>query len=452
MMESASSPARKIGWAIFIGLLLSIPLFSVWLMVYDRQSQSRAATDAITAGWGGRQILSAPIIAVPYRQAITAAPVAGTATPPQRQEIAVAPEGLDMTTQIVPEIRRKSIYEAVVYVARVKGTAVYGLPGDIGRGGIDIERGEFDRAELRFGISDPRGVGANPRVSVNGQILRLQPGGGSGPGTGFFAWLDASALKGGQLKIDFSYDLRGSDGLALLPSAGTTQWALDSSWPSPSFGGGFLPARRSVSDSGFDATYTIGNLATGRTIAELRDVGAGDRMSREVTSPSSGGEISAGADVQLVRPVDFYSRVDRSAKYGFLFIGFTFLALFLFDVVGGARVAAIEYLLTGAGLVLFFVLLLAFAEIIGFTAAYVLAAAAITGLVTAYSAAVLISWRRAQFIGGLLVALYALLYVLLSLEAYSLLIGSLLLFVALAGMMYVTRNVDWSGEGARSRA
>ena len=138
--------------------------------------------------------------------------------------------------------------------------------------------------------------------------------------------------------------------------------------------------------------------------------------------------------------------MSRAAKYGFLFIGFTFAAFLMFDVVGGVRVSAVEYLLVGAGLVLFFVLLLAFAEVIGFTAAYLVASAAIIGLITAYSAAVLKSWRRAWYIGGLLVALYAVLYILLSLEAYSLLIGSLLLFAALAGVMYATRNLDW---GAR---
>jgi inner membrane protein len=118
----------------------------------------------------------------------------------------------------------------------------------------------------------------------------------------------------------------------------------------------------------------------------------------------------------------------------------------MFDVVAGARVAAAEYLLTGAGLVLFFVLLLAFAEVVGFTVAYLIAAGAITGLLTAYSAAVLKSWLRARVIGGLLVGLYATLYVLLNLEAYSLLIGSVLLFVALAVVMWATRQIDWSAK------
>jgi len=99
--------------------------------------------------------------------------------------------------------------------------------------------------------------------------------------------------------------------------------------------------------------------------------------------------------------------------------------------------------------VLFFVLLLAFAEVIGFTAAYLVASAAIIGLLSAYSAAVLKSWKRGWFIGAMLIGLYALLFVLLNLEAWSLLIGSVLLFVALAGVMYATRNVDWSSVARR---
>jgi inner membrane protein len=175
-----------------------------------------------------------------------------------------------------------------------------------------------------------------------------------------------------------------------------------------------------------------------------------------VVRPGMGGERIGGqaraVTVGLVEPVNLYSKVDRSVKYGFLFIGFTFLAFLLFDIVGGARVAAAEYLLTGAGLVLFFVLLLAFAEVIGFMPAYILASGAIIGLLSAYSAAVLKSWRRGQFIGAMLVGLYALLFVLLNLEAWSLLIGSVLLFVALAGVMYATRNIDWGAVGRREVA
>src|SRR5207237_10079280 len=113
------------------------------------------------------------------------------------------------------------------------------------------------------------------------------------------------------------------------------------------------------------------------------------------------------------------------------------------------RLSGGEALLMGACLVLFFVMRLAFAEVIGFTPAYIRRSSASAGLNTAYAAAVLGSWRRAAFIGGLLVGLYAVLYILLSLEAFSLLIGSLLLFTALAGVMFATRRIDWGAKGER---
>jgi len=299
---------------------------------------------------------------------------------------------------------------------------------------------DMSRAELRFGVSDPRGLGANPRVNADGRVLRLQPGGGSGGGRGFFAWIDAGSLTGKPMIVDFAFDFRGNESLSLAPQAGDTRWTVRSTWPNPSFGGDFLPDRRNVTDQGFDASYRIGNLALGRSLASTADAGAPDTPDRV------SGADSNVARVSLIQPVDLYSQVNRATKYGFLFIGFTFLALLMFDVIGGVRVSAVEYLLMGAALVLFFVLLLAFAEVIGFTPAYILASAAIAGLNTAYSAAVLGSWRRAAFIGGLLVGLYAVLYILLSLEAYSLLIGSLLLFAALAGVMYATRRIDWGAK------
>jgi inner membrane protein len=166
-------------------------------------------------------------------------------------------------------------------------------------------------------------------------------------------------------------------------------------------------------------------------------------MVSQVGSPPVPG-ATATATVNLVQPVDIYDQVSRATKYGFLFIGFTFVAFLMFDLIGGLRISAVQYILIGGGLILFFVLLLAFAEIIGFALAYVVASGAILGLITAYAASALGSWRRAGIIGGLLAALYGAIYILLSLEAYALLIGSLLLFAALAGVMYLTRNLDWS--------
>jgi len=454
-VRTEATPGRKLAWAILIAMILAVPLFSVWLLVYDRENQAETARQSITEGWGGPQAVSGPILVVPYRAQATETVVEnGQSVTRSREvvkELTIAPDMSRLDTQIMPERRRRSIYEAVVYEARNHGQARFALPADITRAGVDPATLDYSRAELRFGLSDPRGLGANPEVIADGTKLSLQPGQGTSGGKGFFAWLDASALKSKPIVVGYRFAFRGNGSLALLPAAGQTDWTIKSSWQHPSFGGAFLPGERTVADDGFSAHYRIGNLALGRSLVETGL--AGETRARPTPEPSgyaADAANSGNAEISLIQPVDLYSRVDRSAKYGFLFIGFTFLALLMFDVIGGASVSAVEYLLTGAALVLFFVLLLALAEVIGFTPAYIVAAAAVAGLNTAYCAAVLKSWRRAYFIGALLVGLYVVLYILLSLEAFSLLIGSLLLFAALAGVMYATRNIDWGGKGQKA--
>jgi inner membrane protein len=461
--DGERSPAMKLLFAILVAAALAIPIFMVWFLVYDRQQQSEQATASITAGWGGPQAMTGPVLVIPYRATATETLVQNGQTVTRSNEVmrelTLAPETVEIATEIRPERRKRSIYEAVVYEAKASGTARFAIPPDLARTGVDAATMDLGRAELRFGLSDPRGFGTNPRVTAGGKPLRLQPGGGSSGGRGFFAWLDASGLQASPLAVDFAFDFRGNSAVTLAPQAGDTRWTVRSSWPHPSFGGEFLPADRSVGGDGFEATYRIGNLSLGRSLVSTGDAGASDMVERipppsrvSMPAPVADSGPFQTAAISLIQPVDLYSKVNRAAKYGFLFVGFTFLALLMFDVIAGVRVSPVEYLLTGAALVLFFVLLLALAEVIGFTAAYILASAAIAGLNTAYSAAVLGSWRRAWFIGGLLVGLYAVLYILLSLEAYSLLIGALLLFVALAGVMYATRRIDWSGRRVEAEA
>jgi inner membrane protein len=455
--DDERSPGFKLALTIAIGLLLTIPLFSVWLLVYDRQAQSDEATRSITAGWGAAQAVSGPVLVIPYRATVTETVVQNgqsvTRSNAVMKELTLAPETVALSTALKPELRKRSIYQAVVYQAGFSGKARFALPADLARTGVKLPDMDLARAELRFGVSDPRGLGANPRVVADGQALRLQPGGGSSGGRGFFAWIDASGLPAKPILVDFDYDLRGNASLSLVPQSGDTRWTVRSSWPSPSFGGDFLPDRRSVGGTGFGAAYRIGNLALGRSLVSTGEAGSSNLLDRVqartgdmAATPAADGSNVQIAQIGLIQPVDPYSQVNRATKYGFLFIGFTFLALLMFDVIGGVRVSAVEYLLMGAALILFFVLLLAFAEVITFTPAYILASAAIAGLNTAYSAAVLASWTRAAFIGGLLIGLYAVLYILLSLEAFSLLIGALLLFGALAGVMYATRRIDWGAK------
>jgi inner membrane protein len=450
------TPGAKLLIALLLAALLTVPLFAVYLLSWDRQTQAQTARTAIVSGWGAPQRLAGPVLVIPYQaqsnETVTENGRQITRVLTVERELTLAPDVADLATTVSPERRRKSIYEAVIYSAQAQGSARFSLPADLARFGVTADRLALDRAELRFGLSDPRGlVGAPPSVTVAGRPVALRPGRGPTEtgGSGFVAPLDAGTLRDEAIPVAFRFTFRGNGWLSLVPQAGDTRWRVTSPWASPSFTGGFLPTDRKVSNEGFDAGWRVGNLALGRALVSTGEVAggaveAGSRGLEAATAPA--GEFEARVD--LVSPVDIYSQVDRSVKYGFLFIGFTFAAFLLFDVIAGVRVAMPEYLLVGIGLVLFFVMLLAFAEVIGFAAAYLVAAGAVIGLLAAYSAAVLGSWRRGGIIAGLLGALYAVLYVLLSLEAFSLLIGSVLLFVALAGVMYVTRRLDWSGARA----
>lgn len=462
------SPGIKLLLACLVGLALVVPLMMVYALVWDRQSQSETAQTAINAGWGGPQVLAGPVIVVPFRTTETqneTGPDGKTTSRTIEVEklLYISPTANRVTTTIKPEERRKSIYRSVLYEAEVKGEASFALPADLPRFGVTPERLIWDRAELRMGASDARGLTTGGTLTANGQPLAVQPGKGPGAtgGQGFFAFVPWQGED--VLAVSYAFGLRGSRSLSLVPRGGQTSWNVSSNWPSPSFGGAFLPDKPQVSGKGFEARYVVDKLALGQAPVATEDQGppaiddgSGNAFPiSTIAAPGRSEAVSGQAlavTVGLVEPVNLYSKVDRSVKYGFLFIGFTFLAFLLFDIVGGARVAAAEYLLTGAGLVLFFVMLLAFAELVGFTAAYLLASLAIIGLLTAYSAAVLRSWKRARFIGALLVGLYALLFVLLNLEAWSLLIGSVLLFAALAGVMYATRSVDWGNAGRREVA
>ena len=455
-LSTERTPGIKLAFAILIAGLLAIPLFTVYLLVYDRESQSQTAVSSIAQGWGGPQTIAGPLLVIPYQTDATESVTEGgrqvTRVNRVWGELELAPEIVELSSSLRPERRKRSIYEVVVYSARTEGRARFRMPADLARYGVAPGALALDRAELRFGLSDAKGLyGAPPSVRVDGRTLALQPGKGPGEtnGSGFHAPLDAAGITGRPLLAAFAFDFRGHGWLTLSPRAGDTRWQVTGYWPHPSFQGGFLPTRSQVGD-GFTANYRIGNLALGRALVEIgggQSTAAAPVARDNLTAPAGIND----ARIQLITPVDLYAQVNRSVKYGFLFIGFTFIAFLLFDVVAGVRVSAVEYLLVGAGLVLFFVMLLAFAEVIGFTPAYVLASAMIIGQLTAYSAAILRSRRRASVVAGLLVALYGVLYALLSLEAYSLLIGSLLLFAALAAVMYLTRNLEWGTAAEASR-
>lgn len=458
------SPGIKLVIAVLLAAVLMVPLLSIYALVWDRQIQAQTAQASIGEGWGGSQIISAPVIVVPYRVTEMRTALEDGREVTQSVEVtrSLFLSSVENHAKVTldPEMRRRAIYSTVVYTADIAGTAQFELPADLARYGISPDELILERAEVRLGVSDARGLVEGNSLSVNGNLVDLQPGKGVAAtrNSGTFAFVNWSGSA--PLKIDYRIKVRGLGDFRLIPRGIQTRWQLSSPWPNPSFAGDFLPNDRKVAEDGFTAEYRIVNLALGQPQVMTDDLtppAVRNSYNRYDSYPvnndgnADGGQAKA-VTISLLEPVDLYSQVNRALKYGFLFVGFTFVAFLMFDIIGGARVAAAEYFLTGVALVLFFVLLLALAEIIGFMPAYLMASAVVVGLLGAYSAAVLRSWKRARLLAALLTGLYALLYVLLNLEAYALLIGSVLLFVSLAAVMYLTRSVDWSGVGKKENS
>jgi inner membrane protein len=273
---TSRTPGVRLLFLALVVAVLSIPLLAVYALVRDRESQSQSAQAAITAGWGGPQVVSGPVLAIPYFHNETVTEGTGgqaiTRTQRVRSELFLSPTTQTVRTAIEPGRRSYSIYTSVIYRAALDGKAWFRLPEALNADGVTRDDLLLDQAELRFGVSDPRGLQQDARVTAGGEPVALQPGKGvaSSGNSGFHGKL---AWDGEPVEVSWRYDLRGSHGLALVPRGGETRWEVRSPWPHPSFGGDFLPDVRKVGKEGFSATFGITNLALGQALAMTADPG-----------------------------------------------------------------------------------------------------------------------------------------------------------------------------------
>jgi inner membrane protein len=337
------------------------------------------------------------------------------------------------------EVRHRGIFSVPVYRMTLEVSGRFVKPDF---SDLNVQAGEvrWERAEIGLGISDARAIQERADLTWNGRTISFLPG----PGEFDLATSGIHApLAGGApiSTVDFKFPLvlNGSLGAYFVPFGRETGVTLKSNWPDPSFQGNWLPSKRSVTGSGFEASWSIPFLGRNYPQAWTSE----GKMTELVEASKFG--------VDLVRPVDEYRMAERSVKYAGLFILLTFATIWLIEVLGRLRIHSIQYLLVGAAMCLFFLLELALSEHLGFAPAYALASVAVVLLIASYSLAALKSPGRAGIVGGLVAALYAYLYVLLKNEDYALLIGSIGLFLMLAVVMYLTRRIDWHDAGHPTR-
>ncbi len=381
MTPIANSVSIKAAILTGIALLLLIPLSLLQSLVMERTTQRDSAVASVARGWGDRQWVGGPLLAIP---------VTTETNPNSTRDWYVLPDRLDVTVELqVQDTRRRlGLYDVPVYVARVHTTGEFDLARQIAR----LTRVDpslhlhLDRARLVLPVRDPRGL--RNLTSRTPEIQNFEPCSGF-PILAVAAPLNAAIDDSpSPHPFDLSFDVAGTQSLEFLPLARVMSVQAHGNWADPGFTDGLLPIERQIDARGFTAKWQVLNL--NRTY--------GDRWLQD--SPSAQALLASGFGVELVQPVDIYQRATRAVKYGGLFVALSFLTLFLFETLQRRPVHPIQYGLMGLALSVFYLLLLALAEHIGFLWAYVLATAALCSLISVYLAGALRS-ARAGIVSGM---------------------------------------------------
>ncbi|EIL94467.1 cell envelope integrity protein CreD [Rhodanobacter spathiphylli] len=421
--------AKVLGVGV-LALLMTIPLMQVRGLVGERQQLRTDAISQIAQGWGGKQVLGGPVLVVPTLRQVAAE---GQATPRwQAGSASMLADALKLDVAMAVTTRSYGIYTAPVFVATVKLGAQFRAQDIAEYRHASDAPWQGGKAELRLPIGDLRGLQEISDLRVNGQPTRFESSADRlGGWPNVVVPIDLDVLGDQPIDVQISLKLAGTEALQMLPLARVTDVTMRAPWSDPSFIGAALPLEHAIDASGFSAHWHL--LDLNRSYGQHWT--DGDAMTAALQASTFG--------VQLYQPVDVYQRNVRAGKYGLLFIAMTFVAFFLFEVLKRLRVHPVQYLLVGAALATFYVVLLALSEQIGFGLAYALAAAAVVVLVGGYAMAVLHARRAGLLLGGVLGLIYAMLYGLIAAEQYALLIGALVLLAMVALMMYLTRRIDW---------
>lgn len=409
-------------------VLLSLPLMMVRELINERADYRSEVVDAIEQSTSGSQKLAGPLIAIPITETLTRMENQKEVNYQRNWVYYWLPESLAVTGKQTVESRRVGIYSGQVWhnVLQIKASFDPLRLAALRKTNIVL-----GQPRLVVSVGDARGIGAIHAPEVNGSVLSVEPGLGiSGDGAGIHMPMPALAEDNKPLEIAFSLDLNGTGEFSLVPLGRNSELQLTSNWPHPGFLGSFLPTQREVSAAGYRAHWQSSWFAN--------DMGSYFKDDMEI--PWS--RLPAfSADVMSL--ADQYQLTDRATKYAILLIGLTFMAFFVFESLTRRPLHPMQYLLVGLSLVLFYLVLLALSEHIGFTAAWL--AASLSGAVMngIYLQAVLRGWRNSLLFVAALLLLDGVMWFLLHSEDSALLLGTGVLALALSVLMFLTRRVDW---------
>lgn len=409
---------------IMVGLLtlvLLIPLFFVQDLISERSQRQKEVVTETTSKWGESVYFYGPILKIPYKHPITN----------QVENAFFFPEELTnvSNTEIKTPLQR-SIYKSNVFTTKMQFSGSYIQP-KFYKKSIPNENVFWDKATIIIRTTNLKSVKDEVKINIGSNTFTFEPVHNNQNNdsiesleTGYFKYND---LKNTNFNMSITYN--GSKRISIVPIGKTTSAKMTSNWASPNFNGSFIPNDKKITNKGFDATWKI--LHFNRPFSQ---------ENFEFLP-----ELSKYAfAVDFITPVDEYQQNERASKYGFLVIGLTFLIFFLIQSISKISIHIFQYCMIGIALIMFYTLLISITEHSSFSFAYAVAGISVVALISLYSISILKDKKFPSFIAISLSLLYTFIYVIIQLEDYALLVGSIGLFLILASVMYFSRKIEWN--------
>lgn len=421
-------------------LILLIPLFFVQNLIQERATRQKEVITETTGKWGESVYFYGPILKVPYKiyeeTIITdeKTKVKTTQKTPYTYYAYFFPQTLKNQSAVTTKLLKRSNYESVVFTSKMTFEGFYITP-DFSTKNIPDTDINWDKATIIIKTTNLKSIKDEVKIKFGSGNYTFEPVYNTEEDsvealeTGY---VDASALKdNNNTSFRFNIDYNGSRQIKIVPIGKTTDAHMTSNWASPSFTGNFLPgdATKKITDKGFTADWKV--LHINRAFAQQSFEHLPDLA-----------QYAFGVD--FVIPANEYQQNERAAKYGFLVIGLTFLIFFLIQVISKVRIHIFHYSMIGLALIMFYTLLISITEHSSFLLAYIIAAASVVVMIGLYSISILKSRKFPMFIALSLSVLYSFIFVIIQLENYALLFGSIGLFAILGAVMFFSRKIDWN--------
>jgi len=417
-----SSNLIKPGLIVILGLLLLIPLSMIKSVIREREATEKDVDIQMMQQWGGPQTVTGPILNIPIYYYSYDSEEKRIII---KKWLHVMPETLNVKTAIEPEIRYRGIYKKVVFQSKTNLSGNFGTIEEVSG---DVAKIDWENAVITIGISENRGITGD--AIFRWDKKEYEPQGGVVTNDILLSGISVKIPVNERLSshtFNISLNLRGSKGVYINPIGKNTNVEIQSSWSDPSFTGSFLPTTRNITNDGFSATWQMTHL---------------NRNFPQQWFGKKHNIDTYQIGVDLFVPVNHYQKSLRSAKYGLLIITLTILVFIFLELAKKKKIHLLQYILVGLALVLFFSILTALSEHIGFNLAYLIASLAIIVMVSSYSFAFLKDRKQALLIFSLLSIIYGFLFIILNLNDYAFLAGNIGLFIVLAIIMWVSDKVN----------